>query len=174
MQEQSGKGQAVTGKDLVIAWLNDAHAMEKALVQVLEHRVKDAEGYPATQAMDQQHLEETKHHAEQVKGCIEQLGGNVSTVKSVLGTMFGAAQAPMTGLARDEIVKNALMDYAAEHFEVASYQALVVAATNIGETEIASTCEQIMREDQAMADRIEQNLPSIVTERMRELASQPV
>lgn len=163
----------MTGKELVIAWLNDAHAMEKALVQVLEHRVKDAEGYPETQAMDQQHLEETKRHADLVKGCIEQLGGNVSMVKSVLGTMFGAAQAPMTGFARDEIVKNALMDYAAEHFEVASYQALIAAATDIGETQIAATCEQIMREDQAMADRIEQNLPSIVTTRMRELAAQP-
>jgi ferritin-like metal-binding protein YciE len=163
----------VTGKELVIAWLNDAHAMEKALVQVLEHRVKDAEGYPETQAMDQQHLEETKRHAELVKGCIEQLGGNVSMVKSVLGTMIGVTQAPMTGFARDEIVKNALMDYAAEHFEVASYQALIAAATDIGQPEIAATCEQIMREDQAMADRIEQNLPAIVTQRMRELAAQP-
>ncbi len=65
--------------------------------------------YPAVQAMDQQHLEKTRRHAEQVKGCIERLDGNVSTVKSVLGTLVGTVQAPMTGLASDEIVKNALV-----------------------------------------------------------------
>ena len=158
------------GKDLVIAWLNDAHAMENALVRVLEHRVKDAAAYPAVQAMDQQHLEETRRHAEQVKGCIERLGGNVSTVKSVLGTVFGAAQAPMTGLARDEIVKNALVDFAAENFEVASYRALIAAAVEVGDQETARVCEQISAEDQAMAERIRQSLPGIVSQRMRELA----
>ncbi len=157
-------------KDLVIAWLNDAHAMENALVQVLEHRVNDAKEYPAIQAMDQQHLEETRRHAEQVKGCIERLGGNVSGVKSMVGTLFGTMQAPMTGLARDEMVKNALVDFAAENFEVASYRALIVAATEVGDLETAAICEQIMREDQAMADRIQQSLPGIVSERMRELA----
>ncbi len=160
-------------KDLVIAWLNDAHAMENALVQVLEHRVDDAKDYPAVQAMDQQHLEETRRHAEQVKGCIERLGGNVSSVKSVIGTLFGTVQAPMTGLARDEIVKNALVDYAAENFEVASYRALIAAATEVGDLETAAICEQIMREDQAMAERIQQSLPGIVNERMRELAGNP-
>ena len=160
----------MNSKDLVIAWLNDAHAMENALVQVLEHRVKDAKDYPLVQAMDQQHLQETRAHAEQVKGCIDRLGGNVSAVKSMTGTLFGAMQAPMTGLARDEMVKNALVDFAAENFEVASYQALIVAATEIGDVETASICEQLMREDQAMADRIQQSLPGIVSARMLELA----
>ena len=160
----------MTSNDLVIAWLNDALAMENALVQVLEHRVKDAEGYPTLQAMDQQHLEETRRHAELVKGCIERLGGKTSTVKSVLGTIFGAAQAPMTGLARDEVVKNCLVDYAAEHFEVASYAALIAAATQIGDQAPAATCEQIMLEDQAMAERIRQALPAVVAERMAELS----
>lgn len=167
------KGRHVTGKELVIAWLNDAHAMENALVQVLEHRVKDAEDYPVVQAMDQQHLEETRRHAELTKSCIERLGGNVSTVKSVLGTLFGAMQAPTTGLARDEIVKNALVDFAAENFEVASYRALIAGASEIGDAETASICEQIMREDQAMADRIQQSLPGLVGERLRELAETP-
>jgi hypothetical protein len=29
-------------QELAIAWLNDGHAVENALVRVLEHRVKDA------------------------------------------------------------------------------------------------------------------------------------
>ena len=122
--------------------------------------------------MDQQHLEETRRHADMVKGCIRRLGGSTSAVKSILGTLFGAVQAPMTGLARDEIVKNCLVDYAAENFEVASYRALIAAATEIGDGETAAVCEQIMLEDRAMAERIEQSLPTVVTQRLAELASE--
>ncbi len=50
---------------------------------------------------------------------------------------------------------------------MASYQALIAAASEVGDLETASICEQIMREDQAMADRIQQSLPRIVTERMQ-------
>jgi ferritin-like metal-binding protein YciE len=32
--------------ELYMSWLKDAHAMETFLNEILEHRVKDAEGYP--------------------------------------------------------------------------------------------------------------------------------
>ena len=161
----------MTDKELVISWLNDAHAMENALIKVLEHRIDDAKDFPAVQEMDRQHLEETKRHAELVKGCIERLGEKPSTAKSVMGTMFGAMQAPMTGLARDEIVKNCLMDYAAENFEVASYRALITAANQMGDQETVLVCEQIMQEDLAMANRILDGLPMVVTTQMQKVAA---
>lgn len=157
-----------TSNERVIAWLNDAYAMEKALVQVLEHRIKDAEDFPAVRQMDEQHLEETRRHVELVGGCIERLGEQPSSVKSVIGTVFGAMQAPMTGLAQDEVVKNCLTDYAAEQFEVISYLALIEAATQIGDTETVSICEQIMREDQTMAERILLALPTVIHAHMGE------
>lgn len=157
-----------TSNQRVIAWLNDAYAMEKALVQVLEHRIKDAKDFPAVQQMDEQHLEETRRHVELVGGCIERLGEQPSTVKSVIGTVFGAMQAPMTGLAQDEVVKNCLTDYAAEQFEVISYRALIEAATQIGDLETVSVCERIMGEDQAMADRIVLALPTVIGAHMGE------
>ena len=36
--------------DTVIAWLNDAHALENNLVQVLENHANDAKDYPQIQA----------------------------------------------------------------------------------------------------------------------------
>jgi ferritin-like metal-binding protein YciE len=161
----------MSNKDLVISWLNDAHSMENSLIQVLEHRVKDAKDYPQLQARDQQHLEETRRHAELVKGCVERLGGSVSGIKSMMATIFGQVQAPMTGLAQDEIVKNCLTDYAAEQFEVASYTALIAAATQGGDMETVTVCQQILREDQAMSDFILQNLPMVVQNHLRETAT---
>lgn len=157
-------------QDILVAWLNDAYSMENALIQVLEHRVKDARDYPAIQAADQQHLEQTRRHAEAVKGCIERLGGSTSTVKSMLAGLFGQMQAPMTGMARDEIVKNFLTDYAAECFEVASYRALLAAAADLGDRETYAVCEQNLQEDQAMATWLIDNLPMVTREQQAELA----
>jgi len=162
-----------TTNDLVLAWLNDALAMENALAVVLKHRIADAKGFPAVEQMDRQHLAETLEHANRVKQCIARLGSKPSTVKSMVGTIFGTVQAPMTGLAKDEVVKNCLVDHAAEQFEVASYAALIAAANEIGDTKTAEICEQNMREDQAMAERIMAGLPAVVAAHLGTLTEFP-
>lgn len=131
-------------RDLVIAWLNDAHATEKALEEVLERHVKDAEGHPDVQARIESHLEETRQHAERVKECVERMGGNLSQAKAAFANMLGAMQGMMNRPFQDTMVKNGIADYAAEHFEIASYRGLIDAAQQIGESEVASVCEQIL------------------------------
>jgi ferritin-like metal-binding protein YciE len=158
---------------LVLAWLNDALAMENALAVVLQHRIKDAKGFPAIEEMDRRHLAETLEHANRVKRCIARLGSKPSTVKSMFGTIFGTIQAPMTALAKDEVVKNCLVDHAAEQFEVASYAALIAAANEIGDTETAAICEQNMQEDAAMAARIMAGIPAVVAAHLGTLESFP-
>src|SRR3989440_4174214 len=161
----------MTGKDLLIAWLNDAHGMENALVQILEHQIKDAKDYPQVQAKLQQHLEQTRRHAELVKGCVENLGGKTSTMKTGMATLFGQMQALSTGAAKDEMVKNALADYAAENFEVASYTALVRAAQELGDQQTARICQQILQEDEEMARWLQQNLPTLVQQTLLQLTT---
>jgi rubrerythrin len=58
--------------------------------------------------------------------------------------------------------RNCPIDFATEQFEVVSYQALIEAASQVGDVQTARVCEQIMREDQAMADRIVRSLPIVV------------
>ena len=160
----------MTGKDLVIAWLNDAHGMENALVQILEHQVKDAKDYPQVQAKLQQHLEQTRRHAQMVKGCVEALGGKTSAVKSGMASLFGQMQALSTGPAQDEMLKNGLADYAAENFEVASYTSLITAAQELGDQQTASVCQQILREDQEMANWLQQNLPTLTKQTLLQVS----
>ncbi len=150
--------------DTVIAWLNDAHALENNLVQVLENHANDAKDYPQIQARIEEHLQQTRRHAELVKGCIERLGGSTSAIKTGMGKVMGAVQGLSTGPAGDELVKNALADYASEHFEIASYTSLIAAAQAIGEQEIASVCQQILRDEQDMASWLQQQIPLITQE----------
>jgi ferritin-like metal-binding protein YciE len=78
-------------------------------------------------------------------------------------------QALSTGPAKDEMLKNALADYAAENFEVASYTALIRAAQFLGDQETARVCQQILQEDQEMASWLQQNLPTLVQQTLLQL-----
>src|SRR5437588_8901587 len=161
----------MTGKDLLISWLNDAHGMENALIQILEHQIKDAKDYPHVQQKLEQHLEQTRRHAQMVKDCIQRHGRTPSTVKTGIATLLGQMQALSTGAAKDEMVKNALADYAAESFEVASYTALVRAAQELGDQQTARICQQILQEDEEMARWLQQNLPTLVQQTLLQLTA---
>ena len=154
----------MTPKEQLIAWLNDAYSTEKALIPVLENHAKDAKDYPEIQQRDLQHAEETRRQAELVEGCIKQLGGTVSNVKSAIGTVTGTIQSVATGPFRDELIKNCLSDYAAEHFEIASYKALIAAAEHIGENGIVPTLREILREEEEMARWLDERLPMVTRE----------
>lgn len=149
-------------RELLVTWLNDAHSMEKALIPVLENHAKDAKDYPEVRERDEQHVEETRRHAELVEGCLERLGEKPSGVKSFLGEMFGRMQAMSTEPFKDELMKNFIADYATEQFEIASYRSLAKAARHLGEEEIARTCETILKDEERMAEWLDRNMARAV------------
>ncbi len=138
-------------RDLVIAWLNDAHAMELAIARVLENHAADAADRPPLQDRFREHLEQTRRHAELVAGCVERLGGGTSALKTGMATAMGTVQGLSTELAKDELVKNALHDYGTEHFEIACYTSLRAAAAGLGDDETARVCQEILGEEEEMA-----------------------
>ncbi len=153
----------MTPREQFIAWLNDAHSTELALIPVLKNHANDAQDYPEIYERNMQHLEETRRQAELLEDMITSLGGSVSTVKSAIGSLFGVGQSVSTELFQDEITKNFLSDYAAEHFEIASYKALIATAEQIGEHQVIPTLQQILREEEAMARWIEEHLGMAVS-----------
>jgi ferritin-like metal-binding protein YciE len=154
--------------DLLVAWLRDAHAMETALVPVLQNHAKDADtAMPDVSRRYEQHAEETRQHAERVRQALERLGEKPSTMKSALSALMGPIQGVSTGMFSDELVKNALVDFSTEQFEVACYDALIAAAQEMGEVEIAGLCRENLAEEQAMADFLEEQLPRVVHQTMQ-------
>ncbi len=77
------------------------------------------------------------------------------------GGAMGMMQGMSTGMFRDELVKNAIADYAMEHFEMACYSALASAAEDAGLTELAQTCREIFGEEAEMADWLEEHIPEV-------------
>jgi ferritin-like metal-binding protein YciE len=160
----------MTNNKQLIAWLNDAYSMERSLANVLENHARDAADFPDAQARNEQHLAETRQHADLVERCLEMLGETPSTVKSAFGSLMGRVEGAASGVFRDEIVKNFLSDYAAEHLEIASYKALVVAAEEVGQPEIARICGKILAEEVAMAEWLENHLPGVTRQSLHQLA----
>ncbi|HEY1074374.1 MAG TPA: DUF892 family protein [Patescibacteria group bacterium] len=157
-------------KETYIGWLNDAYSMEVGLVPVLENHEKDAEGNTEVQEKIQEHIEQTKKHAEMIKACIERNGEDVSSGKETFGSMLGKMKAASTGMYKDEVVKNALADYTAEHFEIASYQSLIAAATEMEDDETKQVCQTILGEEEDMAAWLAEQIPTITKDFMRQQA----
>jgi ferritin-like metal-binding protein YciE len=169
--ERSGKESDMAATELLLAWLKDAHAMEEALIPNLENHAKDARDHPQIEARIRQHIEETRRHAELVRGCIERLGDKPSAAKAVFGKAIGSISALGTGPFSDELVKDFLVDYAAEHLEIASYRRLIIAARELGDEATAATCEQILPDEEAMVRAIEENLPFVVRDTLHSQAA---
>ncbi len=148
----------------ILTWLSDAYAMETEGAKTLERHANAAENYPQIQSKLQRHAEETRRHAEKVKGCAQRLGGQPSAAREALGTVMGTARGVATRAAKDTVVKNALADYASEHFEIACYKSLIAAAEREGDQETARVCREILEEEEAMVGFLDEQIGD-VTER---------
>ena len=143
------------------AWLRDAHAMENQAIEILEKQANRLEHYPELRARVRSHLEESHRQAERVERCLHQLGTDTSSLKTAAGKMIGTAQ-QLSGLfASDEVLKSGIADYAFEHYEIASYKMLIAAADEAGEHEVRRGLEENLREEEAMAEWLDQHLPEV-------------
>ena len=161
----------MTANEQFITWLNSAHSMEISLAKVLENHASDAKDHPEIRQRIEQHLNETRRHARRVEDCLLLLGEKPSTTKSLIGNITGMVQGASTGMFRDEIVKNFLSDYGAEHFEIACYRSLIAAAEDLGKPEIVVICEEILMEEESMAQWIEEKIPEVTRMMLHQYSS---
>lgn len=145
-------------RDLILTWLNDAYSMEKALHPVLKEHAKDAEGHPDWSERMDMHALQCEKHMKLLQQSIESLGGDVSTMKSGLGSLIGWVKSTGTGMFSDELIKNVLSDIGAARFACACYHSLIIAAEHNHDLEIAQTCHLILDEKDEMAKWLEHNV----------------
>jgi ferritin-like metal-binding protein YciE len=152
------------GTDQLVSWLDDAHAMESGLIPILQsHATHFGDRMPNAASHIQQHIVETQQHVQRLEQCLRLLNATPSRVKSTLSSVIGSIEGSSTAFFRDQLVKDALADYASEQFEVGCYTALVSAATQLGYIEVARLCQQNLVEDRAMSEWLLQQLPAVVS-----------
>lgn len=150
----------------VLTWLDDAYAMEQAHAEVLERRAEDAAHDEFVRGRILQHLDETRGQAEIVRSCMRELGGAPSSGKRTFAEMFGAAQGLANRPFDDVLVKDAIADYAFEHYEIAAYRALIEALQDLDRVDLADRFEGVLRQEEDMAAFLERQLPVAVRSRL--------
>lgn len=153
-------------KEMLLTWLRDAHAMEEQAEKMLSSTAARIENYPELKAKLEAHCEETREQARLVRGCIERLGGDTSTLKDMAGKATAMFQGMSGMFVSDEIVKASMAAYTFEHMEIASYRSLMAAADVAGLPEVRRVCETILPQEEAMAKWLEERLPSITKQFM--------
>lgn len=147
-------------REWLVQWLRDAHAMEEQAETMLNGQLSRLDNYPELSDRIRLHVEETREQAARLKACLDGLDEGSSTMKDVGGKLMATAQSLSGMFAGDEVMKGSLASYTFEHMEIASYTILIAAAQSLGEMEIARVCEQNLREEVAMAEWLQKNLPS--------------
>lgn len=162
----------MTQQQNVLSWLKDAHAMEEGAILTLTNHAAAVQNYPEVQSKLYEHAEATRRHADLVKGCIERLGGHPSALKEAIGSVIGKVQGVAALPAQDTVVKNALGDFAAEHFEIACYSSLIAAAETTGDYETVDACRKILHEEEEMAGWLGGQIPGITQKFLTEQAGE--
>ena len=155
-------------KRTLVAWLRDAHAMERATIDTLDHLAERLQRpYPELAARFRQHWQESLGQVERIEACLKQLGSDTSTFKDLRRRFIGIAQAYAVEVLPDELVKDCLAAYASRHFEIATYISLGAAAHKLEQPAIAQMCEQNLQQERAMAGWLEQQIPEATVEFMQ-------
>lgn len=141
----------------LLAWLKDAHAMEKQAETMLSAMAGRIDSYPEVRAMLQEHLEETRVQAEQLESCIVRLGGDTSTVKDLMGKFMASAQGMSGMFVSDEIVKGYMASYTFEHMEIIAYKVLIATAELLHDAQTAEVCRRILSQEERMAGMLADN-----------------
>ncbi|MBB3104501.1 ferritin-like domain-containing protein [Azomonas macrocytogenes] len=148
-------------KDNLLDWLRDAHAMEQQAEKMLQGQASRLEHYPDLKLRIEQHIQETQGQIQLLENCLTRLGSKPSIFKDMAGklTAFGQAMSGIT--VSDEVVKGAMSGYVFENMEIAAYTVLIAAAKTVGDQETQRACEQILPQEEAMADWIKAHLPEL-------------
>jgi len=159
-------------KETFLAWLRDAHAMEQGLINVLEQQIDDTKDLPEVRKKLEEHLEETHNHAAKVETILRRYDSDTSGGKDTLSKLSSMVSGITSSISDDALVKNMHSSYAAEHFEIGAYTLLRGVAEEFDDQETVQICDDILRDEEAMADFILEHLPHLAIEHLQEVSQE--
>ena len=147
-----------TAREVYVTGLRNQHAIENQAIELLERQIGRLENYPEMASRMRQHLEESKQQAARIEDLLAGMNTSHSSLKDMVTSFMGNVAALGHASASDEVIKNTFANYAFEHYEIASYQSLLVVAELAGQQASTSVLQQSLKEEQSMARWIEDNL----------------
>ena len=144
-----------TPQDRLIRYLQDAHAAEVGIAQMLEGFIQEIENNDL-RAIFQQHLVVTQTQAQRLEKRLSDFGQTPSQTKgfvnSLMANLGGVMQAGHDPY--DKTTMDLIKAYATEHLEIGMYTALASYAQAFGDQVTASLAEEIADEERKTAETI--------------------
>jgi ferritin-like metal-binding protein YciE len=131
----------------VIDYLQDAHAMEEAVLRMLDAMLEETAD-EETRWRIKRHRFDTERHARMVGERLHELGASPSATAEVPAVIASWLKGVADRLRPDKPAKNARDAYVTEHAEIAAYTLLENLALRSGDLETARVARYI-REDEA-------------------------
>jgi len=144
--------------DLFVEQLRDLYDAENQLIKALPKMAEGAHSDELRQGFEE-HLEQTKEHAQRIETIFEQLGqkAKAKKCKGMEGLIKEGSEALEEDMSED--VKDAAIIAAAqrvEHYEIAAYGTVRTFANLLGETEAATLLEQTLEEEKETDEKLTQ------------------
>ncbi|MGZ2384695.1 ferritin-like domain-containing protein [Rhizobium brockwellii] len=148
---------------LIVTGLKNAHAMENQALSIMRPQVARIESYPEVARRLEQHITETEGQIGRIDELLDQFGADSSTLKDFALSFSGSMAAMGHTIAGDEILKNSFANFAFENFEIAAYKSLLILAELGGHGNVTSALLANLKEEQAMAQWLDENLAAVTT-----------
>ena len=147
-------------RDELAIWLRDAYSMECGLESMLSNQFGSKDDSVVQKARIA-HLLRTRLHIATVEALLKSLGTRTPVIDSG-SIMTDALKMMAESLSHDESIKDLLTCYAMEHFEVACYKTVIAAAKAAHLPYVVKACQEIIADEEKMAENIDAILPSVV------------
>ncbi len=141
-------------KNIFITGLQNAHALEKEALQLMQRQVERFEHYPEMSDLLRNHIRETEGQVRRLDEMLHTFGEDRSLLKDMatqfMANMAAAGHMPMA----DEVLKNTFANHAFENFEIASYKSLIAMAEAAGHQRFVPALQETLREEEKTAQLI--------------------
>ena len=153
-------------------YLADAHAIEQQAIGLLERAPGLADDTRLNEAYED-HLVETREHAELVKERLDALGGDPSSIKDAALRIGATNWSAFFAGQPDTAGKLAAFVFAFEHLEIGGYEQLARVARRAGDGDTAGVVERILEQERTAAARIEGLFDEAVTAALQAVGAAP-
>ena len=143
-----------TVKNIFITGLQNAHALEKEALQLMQRQVERFEHYPEMSDLLRTHIAETEGQVRRLDEMLHTFGEDRSLLKDMatqfMANVAAAGHMPMA----DEVLKNTFANHAFENFEIASYKSLIAMAEASGNQKFVPALQESLREEEKTAQAV--------------------
>jgi ferritin-like metal-binding protein YciE len=150
-----GEKTMETAQERMVRYLDDAWAVEKALVNALDSMANEVTD-PVVRALFEEHRIVTHQQEENLEARIRALGEEPSGTKGFFSSMMSRIgellHRPYDDY--DQVTQDLMKQYGVENFEMAMYESMAVYAEAIGDTASAQLAREHLAQERETAERV--------------------